>query len=243
MTWNVGDASGRLGSPLRDEYLDDVAATLQALDPDLCFLQEVADPGQLRRLREVLGDRWSTAIASGRQRRVAALARDGTLSEFGVSGRGRPPLGVVFRRAGRAPVVAISLHADALSSSTRNAQIGSATDALLRKAQGVPDATVVLAGDLNIDLDLDKRHDLFSDDAYRDVETYNYVADRLSDAASGSGSTAEPDRRLDYVFVGGPGAEVLVAGPWKGRRVGAMDHDPVIVDFARGARLDGSLAH
>ena len=88
----------------------------------------------------------------------------------------------------------------------------------------------MLAGDLNLDLDLDKRHDLFSDDEYRDVETYNYVASRMFDTALGTGSTAEPDRRLDYVFVT-PGTDVHHAAPWKGRRAEGMDHDPLVVDL------------
>jgi endonuclease/exonuclease/phosphatase family metal-dependent hydrolase len=88
-----------------------------------------------------------------------------------------------------------------------------------------------LAGDFNLDLDLDKRRDLFTDDEYRDVETYNYVANRLVDAARGRGSTAEPDRRLDYIFAEREAFLVIDSGPWKGHRSGQMDHDPVVADL------------
>jgi endonuclease/exonuclease/phosphatase family metal-dependent hydrolase len=85
-----------------------------------------------------------------------------------------------------------------------------------------------LLGDLN--LDLDKQRDLSSNRVHLDVETYNYVGGLLQDAARGRGSTAEPDRRLDYVFVS-PAATVEAAGPWKERRSGTMDHDPVGADL------------
>jgi endonuclease/exonuclease/phosphatase family metal-dependent hydrolase len=80
---------------------------------------------------------------------------------------------------------------------------------------------------------VNKRGDLFTDEAHRDVETYNYAAQALQDAAAAVDAhapTAEPDRRVDYVFVSLE-RRVLAAGPWKGRRVGAMDHDPVVADI------------
>ena len=89
----------------------------------------------------------------------------------------------------------------------------------------------IFAGDFNLDPGLDKRRDLFSDDDHLDVETYNYVAQSMEDAALGRGPTAEPDRRLDYIFYGAEELELVEAGPWRGRRVGAMDHDPVVADF------------
>jgi endonuclease/exonuclease/phosphatase family metal-dependent hydrolase len=83
---------------------------------------------------------------------------------------------------------------------------------------------------LNLDLDLDKRRDLFTDAEHRDVESYNYVASRLFDVGMGRGSTAEPDRRLDYIFINAE-LGVTAAGAWKGRRVREMDHDPVVADL------------
>lgn len=60
------------------------------------------------------------------------------------------------------------------------------------------------------------RQDLFTDDAHLDVETYNYIRARFQDAAFNTGSTVEPDRRLDYIFVD-EAVTVLGAGSWRGR--------------------------
>ena len=84
--------------------------------------------------------------------------------------------------------------------------------------------------DLNIDLDLDKRRDLFSSNEYLDVETYNYVATHLFDTAIGRGPTAEPDRRLDYIF-SDANLAVIDAGPFKNHRAPEMDHDPLVGDL------------
>lgn len=126
---------------------------------------------------------------------------------------------------GRIGVTGVVIHADALSSRRRNLQVGQAIQLLTEF-----DGPMILAGDLNIDLDLDKRRDLFTDDEYRDVETYNYLSERLTDTTVGTGSTAEPDRRLDYVFVSG-WRDVVTAGPWRRQRAAGMDHDPVVVDL------------
>ena len=89
---------------------------------------------------------------------------------------------------------------------------------------------VILAGDLNLDVDVEGRTDLFTDDEYLDIQTYNYTVQRMRDAGREHGPTAEPDRRLDYVFVGGA-HEVLSGGVWRGQRIGGMDHHPLIVDL------------
>ena len=89
----------------------------------------------------------------------------------------------------------------------------------------------ILAGDLNLDIDLGKRRDLFSDNQHLDVETYNYLLQHLSDLTQNTGSTAEPDRRLDYIFGDTGRVKVVRSGPWKGRRIEDMDHDPVVADL------------
>lgn len=110
----------------------------------------------------------------------------------------------------------------------RSVLIGRATEVLMSR---FPDHLKILAGDLNLDIDIDKRRDLFSDDEYLDVETYNYIAQHLSDVTLNTGSTAEPDRRLDYIFTDGKRLKVVHSGPWKGKRVADMDHDPVVADL------------
>lgn len=89
----------------------------------------------------------------------------------------------------------------------------------------------ILAGDLNLDFDLNKRRDLFTNDEHLDVETYNYIARHFSDVTLNTGSTAEPDRRLDYIFADANSMKVIRSGPWKGKRVADMDHDPVVADL------------
>jgi len=220
VTWNVGGASGGEPHGFLREDVAPVAEALSALEPDLVFLEEVQDAGTLDALAAELGPRWTLQKGRGG---VALFSTHGPLETW------RMPLarslGVRLRVNGT-ELVCAALHASAFSAHDRNREIGATLDALLEQSGDA----FLLAGDLNLDLDLDKRSDFFSNDVQRDVETYNYVATRLADAARGRGTTAEPDRRLDYVFVS---AHVLVhgAGPWKGRRAGTMDHDPLVVDL------------
>ena len=225
VTWNVGGvgADGPIG--FDDEAIESVAATLNALEPDLVVLQEAGGPRQLRKLERALDGEWNSTIAAGSKgARVAALGR-GTLIRISLGAEGRT-LGLTHATPLGTDVYIAGLHAHAFDAERRNVEIGSAFDALRGLPRSIPK---ILLGDLNLDLDLDKRRDLFSNDAYRDVESYNWVASSFQDAARGTGSTAEPDRRLDYVFLG-PSLSVVTAGPWKGRRTGAMDHDPVVCD-------------
>ncbi len=230
VTWNVGQAGGDWGRSLDDDHVEHVARTLVELEPDLVFLQEVRFGPQTAALASALGAGWELETAkSGRGRRVVALSRLPNLRRIEPSGSLPPGALIVrFEHGDGRVVAALGIHADVASAAERNAEIGAALEALLI----VPEVGgYLLLGDLNIDLDLDKRRDLFTDDAYRDVETYNFVADRLLDAARGAGSTAEPDRRLDYVFVDPTAFEVLSAGPVHGRRLGDMDHHPVAADL------------
>ena len=225
VTWNVGGIGPAGPVGFAEGAIADVAATLNALQPDLVVLQEVGGRSQLRELERALDGAWDTTIAGGSDGgRVAALGR-GTLIRIALGAEGRT-LGLTHATPLGTDVYLAGLHANAFDAEQRNREIGSAFDALRGLPRPIPK---MLLGDLNLDLDLDKRRDLFSNDAYRDVETYNWVASSFEDAARGTGSTAEPDRRLDYVFLG-PSLTVVAAGPWKGRRSGQMDHDPVVCD-------------
>lgn len=220
VSWNVGGA--RDGEPhgFLEAHLEAVATTLRTLEPDLVFLAEAGDEELVRRLAARLGPQWRVLRGRGG---VVALATAGRLEP-------RPAplarsLAVELSLAGRRVAIA-ALHASAFSARDRNREIGPTLDALLEQEADAH----LLVGDLNLDLDRDKRADLFSNDEYLDVETYNYVVESLIDAARDSGPTAEPDRRLDYVFVS-RGVTVLAAGPWRGRRSGSMDHDPLVADL------------
>ena len=222
VTWNVGGAVGGKTHALPESQLDHVADVLRALDPDVVALQELASDRQAWSLIRRLGEGWDAVTARGS---LAILARTApTLERAGPSRGERWMLARVEARGHRLAV--LNVHASAFDADARNQTVGQATEALLALDGG--DARVLL-GDLNLDVDLDKKRDLFSNRAHLDVETYNYIGGMLTDAAHGRGSTAEPDRRLDYVFTS-PESVVEAAGPWKGRRAGTMDHDPVVAD-------------
>jgi hypothetical protein len=72
---------------------------------------------------------------------------------------------------------------------------------------------------------------MFTNNEDLDVETYDAIVTNYRDAAVNAGSTAEPDRRLDYIFYTPGKLNLIQAGPFKGQRIGAMDHDPVVADF------------
>jgi endonuclease/exonuclease/phosphatase family metal-dependent hydrolase len=227
VTWNIGGGLSGDMHAARDEELDHVLAVLRTLDPDVVFLQELAKGSQLEALRSGLGADWRAVRTAAGGRVVAVFARGGRLVTE-TEGRRTQRWTAIRWRRDEHELLAVGMHAHAHSSRRRNAEIGSAHEALLAIPGG---AARIFAGDLNIDLDLGKRGDLFTDDRYRDVETYNFVAQDLVDAGRGTGSTAEPDRRLDYVFFKEEGLELRSAGPWRGQRIGDMDHDPVAVDF------------
>lgn len=233
MTWNVGRKGGTHGHPLARADIDHVAKIILSVDPDLLFLQEIESGEQLDTLLTRLGDPWQGELVSTKGRRIAMLRPRGDwlMPRRWWGGRdGSSPL--VYTKDGRFSVAAIAVHADAFSAKRRNTQIGRAVDALLHvrnvKAR-------ILVGDLNLDLDLDKRRDLFSSDEHLDVETYNYVCKYLFDAGAGRGSTADPDRRLDYIFINADLA-VVGAGPIRKQRIGDMDHDPVVADLILAER-------
>jgi endonuclease/exonuclease/phosphatase family metal-dependent hydrolase len=228
VSWNVGGAGGHGGRPLENQFLAHVAAVLKELDADLILLQEIAYEKQVDRLRRLLDGKWEVMVSNGGSRSVAILGQRGRLYS-----RTRPDntpngLAASYRAPGKPPLFLMNIHADPYSAQRRNRLIGRATDVLMSR---FPDHLKILAGDLNLDIDIDKRRDLFTDDEYLDIETYNYIAQRLSDVTLNTGSTAEPDRRLDYIFADVKRLKVVDAGPWKGKRVADMDHDPVVADL------------
>jgi endonuclease/exonuclease/phosphatase family metal-dependent hydrolase len=228
VTWNVGGAGGHGGRSLDNQFLPHVATVLKELDADLILLQEIAYEKQVYRLSRMLGGKWEAMVSNGGGRSVAILAQRGRLHSRISPDKKHNGLAASYRAPGKPPVFLMNIHADPYSAQRRNRLIGWATDVLMSR---FPNHLKILAGDLNLDIDIDKRRDLFTDDEYLDIETYNYVAQRLSDVTLNTGSTAEPDRRLDYIFADVQRLNVVHAGPWKGKRVADMDHDPVVADL------------
>ncbi len=224
VTWNVGVArdfesgdDGVAPSGTRDLARRRILETLVALQPDLCVLQETSE----RQAEEIAAAFDKARLVFSAPGRVAIVAIDGRIQSLDSGSL----VNLVYRRRGAPRVRVVGIHADAWSAEERNREIGEAIEEL---EEGRADVRI-LAGDLNLDVDVEGGQDLFTEDEYLDVQPYSYVAERLVDAAAGTGPTAEPDRRLDYIFV--RGAEVRDAGVWRGRRVGAMDHHPVVVDL------------
>ena len=218
LTWNVGGAEDGTPHALEREDLAHVARVLDGSGAELALLQEIGT--HEAELFGHLGPRWTSLSGRGG---TLALVRRGAAVPW------RTPLaravGVLWHVEDRTLAV-LGVHASAFSARDRNRELGPLLEALLEQRAEAH----ILAGDLNLDLDLDKRADLFSNDSHLDVETYNFVAERLEDAARTSGPTAEPDRRLDYVFVSSE-LSVRAGAPWRGQRTGTMDHEPVLVDL------------
>ncbi|MEO0652385.1 MAG: endonuclease/exonuclease/phosphatase family protein [Planctomycetota bacterium] len=224
-TWNLGGSLGGGTPPLQDAWIAPLATRLRALDLDLALLQEVHRASQLQRLCDQLGDGWTALSRRSGDRRVAILARGGRLREVRTGdATGRVLLARWERSDGSFLIGA--LHASATSSRERHAAILELLDAT--EAGGLEAA--LLGGDFNLDVTLDGRADLFTDDERRDVDAYARLTERYRDLGLGSGPTAEPDRRLDYLF-GSQAFEVSGAGPVLGLREPGMDHDPVVADL------------
>ena len=228
VTWNVGGAGGNGGRALDNQLLPHVATVLKELNADLILLQEIAYEDQVYRLSRMLDGKWETMISNGGGRSVAILGQRGRLDPRIDPENKYSGLAASYRSPGKPPVFLMNIHADPYSAKRRNMLIGRATDVLMGRH---PEHLKILAGDLNLDIDIDKRRDLFTDDEYLDVETYNYIARHLLDITLSTGSTAEPDRRLDYIFADSKRLTVVHSGPWKGKRVADMDHDPVVADL------------
>lgn len=227
LTWNVGGSGGVSGQPLQDAWLPAIRAVLQDLDPDVAVFQELDRRAQLDALLAGSTGRWHVACTDRGDRRVGALARAGQLKSSVVPAPGgRAFLQLELRPAEGPALRLLGVHCDAYSAHLRNRQIGLAVQVLQRH----PGARL-LAGDLNLDLDLGKRSDLFSDDEQLDVESYNFAVQSLADLGIAAGSTAEPDRRLDYMLADAGTVSALQVAVCRGRRTGSMDHDPLVADL------------
>ncbi len=228
VTWNLGTGVDAGTQGLRREDMKRVVAVLMALEPDLVFLQELSSKGQLDRLRERLGPDWQASMSdSGHGRPMAVLACGGSLSELPTPEFIRAHA-VEYRGSAGELITCVVVHADAFSAQARNQTLGELSSYLDSRVVG---GRTLIAGDMNLDLSIDQRGDLFSDDEYLDLETYNYFARGRMDVGLGAGSTAKPDRRLDYIFIGAGEFDVLMAGPWLGQRAAEMDHHPLVADL------------
>lgn len=236
-TWNVGRGVDQGGGGLPSEQIADVAQSIIDLGAQAVALQELSSVGQANelasQLMECSGENWTVRVRSGSGRCVAFAA----LGKIEIDRAQRASGRSLFLRwtatAGLTFDVAV-LHAEAFSAERRNLEIGAAVEQL-EGASAEPSAGHLLLGDLNLDLDIGERGDMFTDDRHLDVETYNFATRHLDDLGLGCGPTAQPDRRLDYILASTL-LEVLQAGPWSGPAIPGMDHKPLVVDLAMRLR-------
>jgi endonuclease/exonuclease/phosphatase family metal-dependent hydrolase len=217
ITWNVGGTRDGEPHPFDHGDLDRLVALLDASQPDLLLLQEFrysVDWPALR-ARLLLEEPWVKASGD-----MAIVALRGELHDGELIG---DTAIASWRVDGRSIAVA-NLHASAWRATARRRQIGSALERLLAQ----PGPARLLGGDLN--LDISQNRDLFSSDPDGDVAIYNWVATRLCDSGRGAGPTAEPDRRLDYLFTS-PELRPLHARVLPDLRGPTMDHDPLDLLF------------
>jgi endonuclease/exonuclease/phosphatase (EEP) superfamily protein YafD len=90
---------------------------------------------------------------------------------------------------------------------------------------------IFLAGDFNLDVSAKQAGGLvFTSDPATDGKTYAAITRSFRDLGQEGGSTAAFGRRIDYVFGRGSKLRVKRVDVLRGRRVGHMDHDPLVVD-------------
>ena len=201
---------------------DRVAHVVRGLDPDVLLLQETGSRRALRRFAaitrmHVARDPWSPL-----RRRVkdAVLVRDGAtitsahLVRFAGSRRWYPRGALVARVGGSLDLWALSVHLG-LGGRERVRQV----EALLATIATLPEAPIVVGGDLNA-----------TPDTRAPARMAAVLRDAWTAAGRGAGATfpaAAPAARIDYLFVGA-GLEIRSIRVVSGPEAPASDHLPVV---------------
>ena len=223
MTWNVGGTRDGRPHPFDRADLPKLVQAIETFEPDLLLLQEFRYSSDWAPLRAALtdpkreGDPWIKASGD-----VAIVAFRGELHGGELTGNA-----ALCQWTIDGGTIAVgNLHASPWNARERRRAIGSVVDQLL----ATPGPSRLFGGDLN--LDVGQRSDLFSNDPDSDVAIYNWLAERLTDLGLKAGPTAEPDRRLDYLFAS-PDLVASHARVLDGCRGPTMDHDPLLVGVRR----------
>ena len=230
MSWNIGYGDLETETRARAEDLPAVAQIILANDPDAVALQELTGEGQLQLLLKHLKNRYRGQVCSfGSADRVAAvLVRDRTVHFNDVPAGERFAAAATFRLSKELPeIVFISAHADAFSSARRRTFAGDVVDWARGRDEG---QIAFIAGDLNFEVSIRNKTNLFTDDAKNDSESYGYLSKYFRDLGREAGETSINDRRIDYVF--GPPETVTLrrAEVLRGTAIGRMDHWPLLVE-------------
>jgi endonuclease/exonuclease/phosphatase family metal-dependent hydrolase len=232
LTWNIGYFDYEADTRAQDQDLKHIAAVIADAAPDIAALQEIARPEQVVILNEGLQGYYPHhALARGfrTDRFVAFLSKSPLVDEARVATSvGREALAVTFELPKqKRNVTLVNCHADAFSARRRRFFISDVIDWHRSSAK----QNVVLAGDFNLDLAPVESSDLFTDDKKNDSESYSLILEDFRDVGRNAGPTSVFDRRIDYVFLA---SRELAAADFKvlrGKLVGKMDHNPLLVRF------------
>ncbi|MEO8435787.1 MAG: endonuclease/exonuclease/phosphatase family protein [Pyrinomonadaceae bacterium] len=232
MSWNIGYGALETETRARNEDLPAVARIILNNDPDAVALQELTGESQLKLLLKHLKNRYRGQVStSGKADRVAAvLVKDRNVHFDDIPAGDRFAVAASFRLRSQMPeIVFISAHADAFSSARRRTFGSDVVDWARSRAGG---EIAFIAGDLNLEVSVRNKTNLFTDDAKNDSETYGYFSKYFRDLARDAGETSINDRRIDYVF--GPSETVTLrrAEVLHGTAIGRMDHWPLLVEVA-----------
>lgn len=220
LTWNIGKLYLSWESRASDRDLSHVARVIRSVDPDVVALQELRGPEQLGQLATKLGPRWRAMVPEDRYDRRAGLLTP--LSARFVplpTSTGRTAQAAVIEFGGTSFTV-VSLHLDAFEPARRLVQ----AEEILAGAARLGDEHLVLAGDFNFDASVVAQDST-------DQRLYRFLTGELADAGKDAGATTVVSRRLDYVFVRGPGITRVRASVLRDKRINIMDHDPLVVEL------------
>ena len=115
--------------------------------------------------------------------------------------------------------VAVSLHLDAFDSGRRSLQ----AEEVLAGVRRLNMDSAFLCGDFNLDPSIHAR-------GSEDQSLYRLLTKEYQDAAKFAGPTTMVSRRLDYVFFRSPHPLQVASRVLRDKRVGLMDHDPLLVE-------------
>ena len=230
MSWNIGYGDLETETRARDADVPAVAQIILNNDPDAVALQELTGESQLKLLLKHLKNRYRGQVSSaGSADRVAAvLVKERTVRFDNVPAGDRFAIAASFRlRSQLAEIVFVSAHADAFHSARRRTFGGDVVDWARGRTGG---EIAFIAGDLNMEVSVRNKTNLFTDDAKNDSETYGYFSKYFRDLGRDAGETSINDRRIDYVF--GPQETVTLrrAEVLRGTAIGRMDHWPLLIE-------------
>jgi len=234
LSWNLGS-----GSPFpmssREDHLGAVASVILEVDADVACLQEVRGRAHLDLLLARLAERdstapgWRGAVAVDDRRVTAIVSRlDGRFDSVDDSLQFGGPTRLVLNDRRDIEIVSLHMRARRHSSSRR-----SYVDRL-RRHVATTDHPVILVGDFNLDPDgfWDRASPVLSDDLDRDRGTLAALHALGRDAGAETAATAVFSRRIDRAFV--PETIELVSyRVLYGRRLGRMDHRPIVIRIRR----------